>query len=126
MFGADLDFTAFDMLFLPGGPGVRALRAEARVVRCARAMHDAGRWVAAICAAPLVLHDAGVLGGKRFTAHFSVQDELPEALTDVPVVRDGRVITSRGAGTAVAFGLELVSVLVGPEVARRVGVEIML
>ncbi|MDR2430298.1 MAG: DJ-1/PfpI family protein [Puniceicoccales bacterium] len=117
---------AFDMLVLPGGPGVGVLRADGRVVACARAMHEAGRWVGAICAAPLVLRDAGVLGGRRFTAHFSTRGELPEALTGAPVVRDGNVITSRGAGTAVAFGLELVRAIAGEGAGTAVAGDIML
>ena len=94
----------FDCAFLPGGPGVKALRSDPRVRALVLRQHAAGRWLAAICAAPPVLHDAGLLTGRRYTAHFSVADELPHILADERVVEDGHLLTSRGAGTAVEFG----------------------
>jgi 4-methyl-5(b-hydroxyethyl)-thiazole monophosphate biosynthesis len=58
-----------------------------------------------------VLHDAGLLAGKRYTAHFSVGSELPAILADQRVVTDGRLLTSRGAGTALDFGFLLIEKL---------------
>jgi len=110
----------FDCVFLPGGPGTRLLRADARVHELVRRQHAAGRWLAAICAAPAVLHDAGLLAGRRYTAHFSVAAELPAILAHERTVADGRLLTSRGAGTAFDFGLLLVEKLVSPEKAREV------
>ena len=110
----------FDCVFLPGGPGTRLLRADARVHELVRRQHAAGRWLAAICAAPAVLHDAGLLAGHRYTAHFSVAAELPAILAHERTVADGRLLTSRGAGTAFDFGLLLVEKLVSPEKAREV------
>jgi 4-methyl-5(b-hydroxyethyl)-thiazole monophosphate biosynthesis len=82
--------------------------------------HAAGRWLAAICAAPAVLHDAGLLAGRRYTAHFSVAVELPAILAHERTVADGRLLTSRGAGTAIDFGLLLVEKLVSADQAREV------
>jgi len=110
----------FDCLFLPGGPGVARLRADARVAQLVRHQHAAGRWLAAICAAPTVLHDAGLLDGRRYTAHFSVAGELPHILAGERVVTDGRILTSRGAGTAVDFGLLLVERLFSPEKSAEI------
>lgn len=101
----------FDCVFLPGGPGVKHLRGDARVGQIVRRHHDAQRWVAAICAAPTVLNDAGLLTGKRYTAHFSVANELTAILAHERVVTDGHILTSRGAGTAIDFGLLLVEKL---------------
>jgi len=103
--------TLFDAVFLPGGPGVKHLRTDARVRDVVVRHAAAGRWVTAICAAPAVLHDAGLLAGRRYTAHFSVAAELPEILSAEKVVRDGNLLTSRGAGTALEFGLSLVALL---------------
>src|SRR4051812_3096526 len=72
----------FDCVFLPGGPGVKHLRADPRVRALVARQHVAGRWLAAICAAPTVLQDAGLLTGRRYTAHFSVAAELPNILAD--------------------------------------------
>jgi 4-methyl-5(b-hydroxyethyl)-thiazole monophosphate biosynthesis len=104
----------FDCLLLPGGPGVARLRADLRVRQLVSDHHARGGWLAAICAAPTVLHDAGLLNGRRYTAHFSVANELPDALLVERTVVDGRFVTSRGAGTAADFGLKLVEVLFSP------------
>jgi 4-methyl-5(b-hydroxyethyl)-thiazole monophosphate biosynthesis len=122
---ADTTLTAvggrdFDCVFLPGGPGVKHLRADPRVPAVVVRHHHAGRWVAAICAAPTVLQDAGLLKGRRFTAHFSVANELPQLLPDERVVLDGNILTSRGAGTALDFGLKLVELLFSGEKATEV------
>ena len=111
----------FDCLVLPGGPGVKHLRANQQVIERVRRQVRDGHWIAAICAAPTVLKDAGLIPGIRFTAHPSVASELPGLISDHRVVRDGRIITSRGAGTAIDFGLEVVSALCGEAVAQSVG-----
>ncbi|MBA3848422.1 MAG: DJ-1 family protein [Opitutus sp.] len=116
----------FDMLFIPGGPGVKALRADPRVRMSVDNHAAAGRWLAAICAAPTVLQDAGLLTGKRYTAHFSVARELPDILANERIVTDGRITTSRGAGTAVEFGLHLVGLLTSPDKAVEVSKAICL
>src|SRR5262245_61376163 len=66
----------FDCIFLPGGPGVKHLRADSRVSEIVARHAAADRWIAAICAAPTVLHDAGLLRERRYTAHFSVANKL--------------------------------------------------
>lgn len=105
------------MIVLPGGmPGAANLRKDARVLALVRQLEGSGRLVAAICAAPTVLAEAGVLAGRRVTAYPSVRDQLPGAeVVDQPrVVRSGPLITSQGVGTALEFALELVSELAGP------------
>lgn len=120
---AENDF--FDLLLIPGGPGVSTLRADGSAAQLAAAYVKEGKPVAAICAAPTVLADAGLLTGKRFTAHFSVYDELPAALAGERVVEDGLLITSRGAGTALDFGFALVRRLFGEAKAKEVAESIM-
>ena len=114
----------FDCLLPPGGPGVQHLRANPRVIERVQRQSRDGHWIAAICAAPTVLKDAGLIPGIRFTAHPSVASELPGLISDQRVVRDGRIITSRGAGTAIDFGLEVVSALYGEAVAQSVSTSI--
>ena len=109
----------FDCVFLPGGPGVKHLRADPRVRALVLRQHAAERWLAAICAAPTVLHDAGLLAGRRYTAHFSVAGEFPALLADERVVIDGHLLTSRGAGTALEFGLLLVEKLFSIEKSKE-------
>ncbi|CAN5646922.1 DJ-1/PfpI family protein [soil metagenome] len=120
-----LQVADFDLLLLPGGPGVTGLRKEGRAATLAKEFHAAEKLVAAICAAPTILQDAGLLEGKRFTAHSSVHAELPAALGEERVVQDGKIITSRGAGTALDFGLALVAELCGPEKRDEIAQAIM-
>lgn len=114
----------FDLLFIPGGPAVAAMRQDGRAAELAKSFVAAGKPVAAICAGPLVLEDAGLLEGTRFTAHASVVNELSGALTGERVVEDGLIMTSRGAGTALEFGLAMVDRLFGEakeeEIARSI------
>jgi protein deglycase len=122
---AEVKFEAFDLLLLPGGPQVKAMRADERVVGAVRVFDEAQKPIAAICAAPLVLHDVGLLAGHRYTAHDSSYGELTAAEAESEVVRDRRLITSRGAGTALPFGLALVAVLFDDETSARVARAIM-
>lgn len=114
----------FDLLLIPGGPGVNALREDGRAAVLAREFHRDGKILAAICAAPLVLHDAGLLGGVTFTAHHSTRDALPAAIDSRAVV-DNRIITSRGAGTSLDFSMAILAALLGPDAATEVAHAIM-
>lgn len=102
----------FDALFLPGGPAVMELRGSPAIIGLIRKFDEESKLIAAICAAPLLLKDAGILGNVNTTAHFSTAGELPE-LSDARCVYDGRLLTSRGAGTALGFGVALVEILMG-------------
>jgi 4-methyl-5(b-hydroxyethyl)-thiazole monophosphate biosynthesis len=114
-----------DLLFLPGGPGVVHLRADGRPAALAKMFQQAGKKIAAICAAPLILKDAGVLGDRPHTAHSSTHVELPFARHDQRVVIDDNLITSRGAGTSIDFGLALVAELRGRHYADEIAAAIM-
>ena len=107
----------FDMIVLPGGgPGADRLDADSRIRALLQRMSGEGRYTAAICAAPKVLANAGLLDGCRATSYPGVLDGMDLHNVDVdlkPVIRDGKVITSRGPGTAMDFALELIELLVG-------------
>ncbi len=116
---------SFDMVVLPGGqPGADNLQQDTRVRQLLQATHRQGGYTAAICAAPKVLADLGLLDGCQATAYPGVLQ--PQKLPGVSVersavVRDGTVITSRGPGTAMDFALELIEVLAGRD--KRAEVE---
>jgi len=114
----------FDLVVLPGGqPGTDNLRADARVQRLLASFQASGRPVAAICAAPAVLAEAGLLAGHRATSHPSVRDTVARgalAYSEDRVVADGLVVTSRAAGTAMEFAFALVERLCGPAKAAEV------
>lgn len=111
----EVDVARVTMLVLPGGPGTKLLAADERVLALARRLHAEGRRTAAICAAPTVLHAAGIARGVELTSHPSVRGELSGAIVlDAPsVVRSGTITTSQGAGTAMEFALALVTELCG-------------
>jgi 4-methyl-5(b-hydroxyethyl)-thiazole monophosphate biosynthesis len=114
---ANVDGASFDVLVLPGGqPGSKHLAADERVLSLVRAICARGGTVAAICAAPTVLAQAGILGGVAVTSHPSVRGKLGDAqvLDEPRVVRSGKIVTSQGAGTAMEFALDLVAQLAGP------------
>jgi 4-methyl-5(b-hydroxyethyl)-thiazole monophosphate biosynthesis len=114
----------FDMIVLPGGlPGAHRLEADQRVLDLLRRHAADDRYTAAICAAPKVLARAGLLEGKRVTAYpgsLAAADFPQIDLAHDPLVVDGRVVTSRGPGTAMDFALCLVELLVGQERRRDV------
>ncbi len=113
----------FDMIVLPGGlPGTQHLNQDQRIHALLRKLHAAGKYLAAICAAPQVLADAGILNGKQATSYPGVLDTHATAYqwVSTPVVRDGAVITSRGPGTAMDFALELVEILTDRATRARV------
>ncbi len=109
----------YDMVVLPGGAeGAARLSEDVRIRDLLKRMADAGKYVAAICAAPRVLGHAGLLDGRQATCFPGFLDEFSERLggyREDPVVQDGHIITSRGPGTAMDFALHLIEQLAGPE-----------
>ena len=115
----------YDMVVLPGGmPGMTNLKNDPRIIALLKKMAAAGKYTCAICAAPVVLAEAGLLSGKRATSYPGHLDKLnlPDVtyLNDA-VITDGKIITSRGPGTAMDFALKLIETLVGK--AKRDEVE---
>ena len=121
---ADAPDTAFDdnapqMIVLPGGmPGAANLDASPIVAAALEKAASSGGFLAAICAAPMVLGHRGYLAGKQATCYPGFENELKGAETRrAPVVRDGNVITGAGMGVATEFALALVEALCGGDKA---------
>jgi protein deglycase len=114
----DLDVDAFECLFLPGGqPGSNNLKNDKRVLNLVQKYHKEQKLITAICAAPTVLHAAGILRGKKVTSYPSDEDSFTDCTyLEENVVQDGKIITSRGVGTAIQFALYLIGVLCGEDV----------
>ena len=117
----------FDMIVLPGGqPASNTLRDDRRVMRLLKEMEDKGAYVAAICAAPLALNAAGLLEGKEFTCYPGVEKNLPvQGFSAQRVVKSGKLVTSRGPGTAMEFAIELVRELCGDDAADTVAKQVV-
>jgi 4-methyl-5(b-hydroxyethyl)-thiazole monophosphate biosynthesis len=114
----------FDMIVLPGGlPGADHLNQDPRIHQLLKRLNAEGGFTAAICAAPKVLLNAGLLNGKKATSYPGALDGLDLKQVDLQlerVVTDGKVITSRGPGTAMDFALQLIEQLVGVDVRDKV------
>jgi 4-methyl-5(b-hydroxyethyl)-thiazole monophosphate biosynthesis len=118
----------FDVLLLPGGlGGTQALCAHAGVQQALKTRHAAQQWIAALCAAPLALYQAGILPGPQFTCYPGVEQQMAGAeRSPQPVVTDGHLITSQGPGTAFEFALRIVAELQSPAAAAEVRAGLLL
>ena len=103
----------FEMIVLPGGmPGVDNLRKDARVISLVKKMKEKNKPIGAICAAPLVLRDAGLTSGLRLTCYPGFDAQIPGGkFAKERVVTDGNILTSKGPGTALEFALAIVELL---------------
>ena len=126
---AELDFSEYDMLILPGGvPGTPNLRACDKLMEEVVSFHKEGKQIAAICAAPGIFAELGLLNGIPATCNPSRDDLLTESgaiLQEKKVVVSGNIITSRAMGTAIPFGLAIVEHYLGRDTARALGENIL-
>ena len=115
-----------DAVILPGGPGHKNLLNSTVVSEYVQKAFLAGSLCAAICAAPVVFGKAGILAGKKVTCFPGCEDKLAGGIfIDQPVVVDGNIITSRGAGTAVPFAVEIISYLTDRSTADKIAASII-
>jgi protein deglycase len=116
------DVKDYDMIVLPGGlPGATNLRDDDRVINLLQEMNHKGKYVCAMCAAPIALGKAGVLEDKNFTAYvgYDQKIETSGSFKEDIVVVDGNLVTSRGPATAYEFAYKLVDVLGGDSLAVK-------
>ena len=108
------------VIVLPGGmPGTLHLKAHEGLADLIRKADKEGKLLAAICAAPTIYGEMGLLEGKNATCYPGMEDKLLGAnWQEQPVVVDGNFVTSRGVGTAIAFALTLVTILKDEETAK--------
>ncbi len=120
---------AFDMIILPGGlPGADHLDRDPRIHQLLKELHQQGKYTAAICAAPKILANAGLLTNRKATSYPGVFDKEQMAnmnFINTPVIVDDKVITSRGPGTAMDFALTLIELLVGKVVRDEVETDLV-
>ena len=118
----ELNLKKLDVLVIPGGiGGTERMMQNPVVLNTIHRFSGLGQWLAAVCAGPLVLQEAGVLDGRKVTCHPSVAGRMKQAAcTDASVVVDRRLITSQGPGTSMEFALRIVSEVESPEAAKRI------
>ncbi len=119
----------FDALLIPGGPYVAdVIERDKRYAALAVAFHQAGKHIAAICAAPRFLARAGLLDGKRFTAYPGSEKDAPKGKyrQKKQVVVDGTLITARGPGAVYDFALAVTTELLGRDESDKLSASILL
>ena len=123
----ELDPERVELLMLPGGMGgVEALSGDVRAQALIQHCYDEGRWLAAICAAPTILANLGMLDRRRAVCYPGLEDLMGSAVVQkgCQVVVDGHIVTGEGPGSAFPFGLKLVEILRGAQSARQVAGEL--
>ena len=123
----EADAAGADMLVLPGGmPGTLNLKSHEGLRELLVSFDRQEKMIAAICAAPSILSELGMLKGRNACAYPSFEEELDcEKVLQEPVVTDGHITTGRGMGAAIPFGLRLTSLLSGQEKAEEIRVSIV-
>ena len=124
----EFSFDGIDMLILPGGGlGTKNLKAYEPLLAKVKEYYAAGKYIAAICAAPTIFGMLGLLEGKKATCYGGMEDQLTgaDAVRD-PVVEDGNIITSRGMGTASLFGLKLLEIFTDKATAEKMAATVMM
>ncbi len=119
----EMDMDKMDMIVLPGGMGgVNSIRGCEKALDAVRFAWENGRYVAAICAAPMILAELGITNGKKATCYPGLEDNMGSALMQpgAATVTDGKLLTGAGPGTAIDFGLLLVGALCGDAKAKEV------
>ena len=124
----EADFSDGDAFILPGGgPGSFKLNDHVALKQLLIDKNKQDKWIAAICAAPLVLGGLGLLKGKKAICYPGMESYIQGAiLTDAPVVTDGNIITGKGPGLALNFGLTILATLHGQDMADKVAGDLLL
>ena len=119
----EADYDNCGMIVLPGGmPGAANLLAHGGLKDEIISFSEKGKYLAAICAAPMILGELGILKGKKATIFPGMEEKLTGAVVGADrVVTDGNIITSKGAGTAIEFALAIVGLLKSREEAEALG-----
>lgn len=120
-FGSEVNLDDFDFVVIPGGRYVAStIDQDTHIKSLVRSFNKNHRLVAAICAGPRFLGQAGILDGKKYTAFTGSQVDMPKGiyLPELKAVRDENIITARGAGAVYEFAYEIVKYLLGVEKAQ--------
>lgn len=124
----EADYENCEMIVMPGGmPGTANLQAHEGLSARIGEFNDAGKWICAMCAAPMIFGGMGILEGRKATIYPGMEEYLTGALKSIAsVVKDEHIITSKAPGTAMLFALELLGALKGEKVMEEVKSELFM
>lgn len=128
MYAQNLDVKDFDLLIIPGGPYVaKTVDRDIQIKELAKTFSKEGKWIAAICAGPRFLGQAGLLKGKKYTAFrgSEIDGKDGEYLPENKALVDGKLITARGAGAVYEFAYFITKELISKEKADEIREKIM-
>lgn len=115
----DINYKAFDLLVLPGGPQWKANSQNELYIEIMKYFVE-NKSIAAICASPTIIGSHGYLKGKKYTCFPPMNKDFGGTFIDVPAITDGNIITGRSAGSSLEFGYEIVKYILGEEKATEV------
>ncbi len=121
-FAKDVDFSEFDFVIIPGGAYVsKIVNQDVQIKELVKLFNAQDKMVAAICAGPRFLGQAGILNGKSYTASHGSEADMPKGiyLPSYKAIRDHNIVTARGAGAVYEFAFEIVKYLLGEEKAQQ-------
>lgn len=122
----EADYDQCDMIVLPGGPGNERVMAHKGICSKIQEFADQSKWLAAICAGPMVYGSLGLLKGKRAVIFPGMEEHLKGAKVCYDsVMADGRIITARGPAKAMEFGLKLIEVIKGADKSQEIAVTLV-
>ena len=123
----NIDFDDCEMIILPGGGGgATKLDNHEGIIEKLKHFNKNGKWIAAICAAPMILGHHGIFSGQQATIYEGMEDELKGAVyVDKKVVVDGHIITSQGPATAINFALTIIKIIKGVKVATEIADDLL-
>lgn len=123
----EVDFGALDGIILPGGmPGTKNLQAHQGLRQAILEFDQRGKWICAICAAPMILGEMGLLKGRKATIYPGMEEHLLGAeVSSQEVCQDGHIITSQAPGTAMAFALALTQAFLGKEAEKALAEDVV-
>lgn len=118
----EVDWTGVEMLVLPGGMGgVNAMKSDERILQKIREFHKNNKYIAAICAAPLVLMEAGILHQTKATCYPSCQPDLVcKEVVTLPICFDGNILTAQSVANTLGFALTITELIAGPDKRKEV------
>jgi protein deglycase len=125
---SEIEFSNAEMIILPGGmPGTKNLNAHEGLKAALTQQAKAGKPMAAICAAPMILGQLGILEGREATCYPGNEVHLKGAiLSEYMVVQDGNIITASGPGVAAEFALQIVEHFLGEEKMEEISKALLL
>ena len=124
----EIDYNEYDIIILPGGmPGSKNLNSHSGLKKIIKQFYAEGKFIAAICAAPMVLGNLGLLKGKEVVCYPGFESYLPNSvISEDIVIQSDNIITAKGPGATIEFALKIIEVLKGEDISKKIRKSLMM